>query len=207
MFLDFTGSDRRIAKDGYTKMWKLTRLLSLGAFCACCIARQGVAAEESWYVFFSVGSAPVFSRSYSVGESAKGLEVVLPFLRPNIDLLGIYLPVHKYKLLFGPVLNSIGDCTTNESNCAGSRMLALSGWKFFGQETGDGLFLRADVGPADVRRGSETNASTGFGLQVGTGVALPMSDEWRFIVGVNYFLRSSSTTTFQGASVSFGGMF
>ena len=156
---------------------------------------QASAEEEEWYTYWSFG----FSSNSHPGWVESGLNALEA--NPNaerveiaIDMLGFYWPIEE-KLILGFVISGTADALANTiiGNVQVNQYLyGASIMKFFGKETGDGLFLRGDLGFAKYSITNENafgtftqTSDTGSGLLLGIGYGIPVSEESRLLLSVN----------------------
>lgn len=173
------------------------------------------AKEESWYTYWSIGLA---NNSYT-----DELDTVLDELEslPGVDrteaafdLLGFYWPVQPKTILGFVVSGSfdkfdtpIGDLQINQY------LYAASAMHFFGRETGDGLFLRGDLGIAkasiDVNTtvvNAEETSDSGTGYLLGVGYGIPVSEESRILLSINISNKDIEGDDISVVTFNIGGL-
>jgi hypothetical protein len=178
----------------------------------CFGSSAAFADEEDWYTYWSIGMA---SHDYPAGlgslldtiESLPGVDRT----EIGIDMLGFYWPQAENRLL-GFVISGSADSfegpfSTMQIN---HYLYGVSGMKFFGQEIGDGFFVRGDVGLARIviTDGFSTTATsdTGFGYLLGAGYALPVSSESRILFGVNFSDKQVEGDSWKSMTFTVGGL-
>jgi hypothetical protein len=166
--------------------------------------------NESWYTLWGLGFGSA-SYSGSLGDVYEDAEDVAGADRSatvSMDILGFYWPLLGHKTMLGFVFNTAGDSIEfsngNEASISTS-MLGFSAHHFFGENIGDGWFVRGDVGLArasiDFEIGSDDYDDTsdaGLGLLIGGGYALPIGTETRLLVGL--YVRSVPELKFDSSS-------
>ena len=81
--------------------------------------------------------------------------------------------------------------------------------RFFGSEIGDGFFIRGDAGLAQIivkDDFSTTTSDRGFGYLVGVGYAIPVSDESRILVSVNFSDKRIEGDSWKSTTFMVGGL-
>lgn len=167
-------------------------------------------ANEDWYTLWGIGFG---SASYSgslgdIYEDSEDLAGADRSATVSMDILGFYWPLSGHKTMLGFVFNTAGDSIEfsngNEASISTS-MLGFSAHHFFGENIGDGWFVRGDVGIArasiDFEIGSDDYDDTsdaGLGLLIGGGYSLPIGTETRLLVGL--YVRSVPELKFDSSS-------
>lgn len=111
-----------------------------------------------------------------------------------MDILGFYWPLSGNKTMIGFVFNTAGDSieyTNGAETTVTTSMLGFSAHHFFGENIGDGWFVRGDVGLArasididNVYYDLDETTDFGLGLLVGGGYAMPIGEETRLLLGL-----------------------
>ena len=176
---------------------------------------QAFAEEEDWYTYWSFG--------FSNNTYSGGLDSLLDSLEAQpgvdraeiaIDMLGFYWPLQE-KLILGFVISGTADAfTTPVGNMQINQYLyGASLMKFFGKETGDGLFLRGDLGFAeasittDTAFGTLTSTSdTGMGMLFGVGYGIPVSEQSRVLLSINFSNKDIEGDNWSAVSFNVGGL-
>ncbi len=176
---------------------------------------QALAEEEDWYTYWSFG--------FSSNSYPGGLDSVLDALEAQpgvdrteiaLDMFGFYWPLQD-KVNIGFVISSSADAFTTPVGDLqiNQHLYAASVMKFFGKETGDGLFLRGDLGfaessiSADTLVGSLTATSdTGLGLLLGIGYGVPVSEESRVLLSVNVSNKDIEGDNWSAVTFNIGGL-
>ncbi|MDH5710649.1 MAG: hypothetical protein OEZ15_03155 [Gammaproteobacteria bacterium] len=177
---------------------------------------QAMAAEEDWYTYWSFGFA---NHSYP-GDIEAFLNIVdaVPGTTRTqiaIDILGFYWPVAE-KAILGFVISGtadgyvgglLGDYQLNQYLYGASIM------KFFGKETGDGFFLRGDLGFADANEVVSGSGVTlthsldgGMGILFGIGYGIPVSEESRILFSINIHNNDIENENWSAVSFNLGGL-
>ncbi|NOX76621.1 MAG: hypothetical protein GXP17_08450 [Gammaproteobacteria bacterium] len=171
-------------------MKKLTVLLVL--FFA---STSAYAAEENWYAYWAIGLVEhdypsELDSDLNQRESRPGVDRT----KMGIDMLGFYWPLANNRLL-GFVISGSGDRLSDSYGNSlqyNQYLYGISGMQFFGDEIGDGFYIRGDVGIAKVSRtidtsfGEVSTSETGYGYLIGIGYGIPISDETRILLSVNF---------------------
>lgn len=175
---------------------------------------QATAAEEDWYTYWSFGFA---SNSYpsELDTILNDLEALPGVTRTEIaiDMLGFYWPIAE-KTILGFVISGTADSfTTPVGNMQINQYLyGASIMKFFGRETGDGLFLRGDIGVAeasfteDVLFGGTYTLDGGMGTLIGVGYGVPVSEESRILFSINIHNNDIENENWSAVSFNIGGL-
>ena len=176
---------------------------------------QTFAEEEDWYTYWSFG----FSNNNYPGD----LDSLLDTLEAQpgvdraeiaIDMLGFYWPL-KEKMILGFVISGstdvfntpVGDVQINQ------RLLGASIMKFFGKETGDGLFVRGDLGFAEADITTDTavgtltaTSDTGLGFLLGVGYGIPVSEQSRVLLSINVSNKDIEGDNWSAVTFNVGGL-
>ncbi|MFC1589383.1 hypothetical protein ACFL3P_03830 [Pseudomonadota bacterium] len=176
---------------------------------------QAFAEEEDWYTYWSFG----FSSNSYPGELDALLDIVeaqpgVDRAEIAIDMLGFYWPIEE-KLILGFVISGTADAFTTPIGDMqiNQYLYGASIMKFFGKETGDGFFLRGDLGFAkasitfDDAFGSTTITSdTGTGILLGVGYGVPVSEESRILFSINVHNNDIEGEGYSAVSLNIGGL-
>ena len=177
---------------------------------------QAFAEEEDWYTYWSFG----FSSNSYPGWMDSGLNALEA--NPNverveiaIDMLGFYWPIQE-KLILGFVISGTADALTNTlvgNVQVNQHLYGASIMKFFGKETGDGLFLRGDLGFAEYSINNENafgtftkTSDTGTGILIGVGYGVPVSEQSRILFSINLHNNDIEGEGFSAVSLNIGGL-
>ena len=176
---------------------------------------QAFAEEEDWYTYWSFG----FSNNNYPG----GLDSALDTLEAQpgvdrveiaIDMFGFYWPLQD-KTILGFVISGTGDAfTTPVGDMQVNQYLyGASVMKFFGKEIGDGLFLRGDLGFAKASISTDTaygnltaTSDTGLGLLFGVGYGIPVSEESRVLLSINFSNKDIEGDNWSAVTFNVGGL-
>ena len=169
------------------------------------------AAEEDWYTYWAIGLADhdypgSFVPFLDSVESLPGVDRT----EMGIDSFGFYWPQTENRLLGFVVSGSadnfmspFGDVQINHY------IYGVSGMKFFGTEIGNGFFIRGDAGLAKiVITGGSTSISSdsGFGYLLGGGYAIPVSDESRVLLSINFSDKEIEGDSWKSVTFNVGGL-
>lgn len=192
------------------------------------------AEPESWYMFWSVG---VSDHQHDADVKAfvdNAEQQPGTFTHSEIasDAFGFYIPVMD-NTLFGVVLSGSSDiisrADTNEPDnlaelftefpyissvsdylTVRQTLYAASAMRFYGDEPGDGFFLRGDLGIARLVVTTELSSpikdSTGAGVLVGAGYGFPVSDETRILLSITYSYNEIDGHSYQAAAFRVSGL-
>jgi hypothetical protein len=177
----------------------------------CVSSSLAYADEEDWYTYWSIGMA---SHDYP-GDLDALLDSVdsLPGVdrtEIGIDMLGFYWPQSGNRLL-GFVISGSADSFDSPfvDMQVNQYLYGVSGMKFFGREIGDGFFIRGDVGIATISvqdSFSTTTSDPGFGYLLGAGFAIPVSNESRVMLGVNFSNKQVESDSWKSMTFTVGGL-
>lgn len=118
--------------------------------------------NESWYIFSSIGVAPI-EYAPSISESIQSFtgDASMKNLGISLDALGLYWPLKNNKSILGGVLGFIYENQKTQGVFSETPTTTITQWgtlkfwqysitasfmHFYGQNVGDGLFLRGDLG-------------------------------------------------------------
>lgn len=118
--------------------------------------------NESWYIFSSVGLAPI-EYAQSINESIESFtgETSMNNLGLSLDAVGIYWPLKNNKSILGGVFGLVYEKYNTQGTFSETPTTTITQWgtlkfwqysinasflHFFGQNVGDGIFLRGDLG-------------------------------------------------------------
>lgn len=157
--------------------------------------------NENWYTLWGFG----FSSAKYADKDQKVLDGLTNVTRTtvNVDVLGFYWPFNTHRTMQGVILNSVSDSFSDSSGrlTLSQSLIAYSVHHFFGQNIGDGWFLRGDIGIAQYSISfSNTSGSysttarseSGSGVLLGAGYAWPISMETRFLLTASIASRKVS---------------
>ena len=134
---------------------------------------QGI---ESWYLHFAVGYGKPFYAS-SLQEHLKH-----PVSR-SMDLVGVYWPLRGNHTILGGSVSAIVDQYTQQ------QLYSFSIMHFFNNVIGSGIFIRGDAGIAMLIGETEEYTGLGVGCLVGGGYSIPVSNETRITMNLQYGIR------------------
>ena len=164
---------------------------------------------ESWYFYFGFGYSKMFYPSgiqETIDELSK-LEDVnhLPLTWEIFGFYGHIMP----KTIGGIIFTSAGDrydrgerggIQINQFTFGGSII------HFVDRNFGNGIFIRADVGAANLGESDLTSKEDGFGLLVGSGWSIDLGGT-RILANANYTYRSFKSGAYHTLTISIGGLF
>jgi hypothetical protein len=179
--------------------------------------------NESWYIFSSLGIAPI-EYAPSINESIQSFtgENNMNNLGLSLDALGIYWPLKNNKSIFGGVLGLVYEDYKTQGVFSETPTTTINQWAnlkfwqysltasfmhFFGQNVGDGIFLRGDLGISSFSgtlnvsytannsdlQGENQDFSYEWGpsFLLGGGYSWPLSLSTRFMGTLSYSVKSS----------------
>ncbi len=167
---------------------------------------------EPWYTFWSLGISDHSNEAAleSFIDDARNMPGSFTHGEVATDTFGFYWPLHD-NILVGFVLSGtseiLSSLDTDEPDNWGEfftgfpyvdgasdylvvrqTLYAASAMRFYGDEPGDGFFLRGDAGVATLEIETELPSpikdDTGYGLLVGAGYGIPVSGESRLLIGI-----------------------
>lgn len=164
-------------------------------------ASQAIASQEKWYSYWSIG---ISDNTYpsdlqSTFDLAEDSE--LDRSEIAIDFVGFYWPIGNSNTIHGFVINGTSDTLSRNGNepelSFNTYLYSYSVMSYFGQEPGDGFYLRGDIGLAKGITTVDSSISSfssdsdwGNGFLFGVGYGIPVSSGSRVIIGLN---RTSKT--------------
>ncbi|MBC8210614.1 MAG: hypothetical protein H8E21_06055 [Gammaproteobacteria bacterium] len=176
---------------------------------------QVLGSDEDWYSYWSVG---ISDNTYPSGlQSTFDLAEEIGFdrIELSIDAFGFYWPIGKDETINGFVVSGTNDTISfNGSEFSLKTYLySYSVMHYFGQEPGDGFYLRGDVGftrgVATTVTSSGTSSSTsdwGNGFLLGVGYGIPVSSGSRVILGFSYTSKTIEDEKYTATMFSIGGL-
>jgi hypothetical protein len=166
---------------------------------------------ESWYLYFALG----YGEAYYPGilqEMMDRLSSIpeVSHVSISLEIPGIYWPLHNNKTILGMSLNGIADRyeVSGNSMQINQYFISFSSMHFLTGDIGDGLYIRGDAGLAWMNvqnsSGSSANSEAGYGLLVGGGYSLPVSNETRLTFNINYGIRQIESESYGALSINLG---
>ena len=190
------------------------KMLKIAAF-ALLLTLPSIAAadREDWYFMFNFGFAD-HNHPGDIDAAFDALETIPGVDRIEIamDLLGFYWPIAEQDTIIGFVINSSSDNLSDDFGndlSLNTYMYSVSGIHYFGQEIGDGFFVRGDFGIAYAEIDSNfgtAESDSGTGFLIGAGFALPVSSQSRLIFGINMADRSIEGESYKVTEFTIGGL-
>lgn len=173
--------------------------------------------NESWYALWGFGFSGVSYEDPTEAavnelEAAPGVHR----LTINIDIFGFYWPTSNHKSMYGLVVNSVTDRFVGPGGTLTflQYTLGFSFYSFFGQNVGDGWFLRGDVGPAWYRVEVDTtglkheeSSDIGVGVLGGGGYSFVIGDETRMPLGFYVTHRAAEGESAVSANLTLSLLF
>jgi len=171
-----------------------------------------LADSESWYTYWALGVSnsklpsgfeAVFDSYERAGGSRTGI---------GLDMLGFYWPMDNERTAIGFVITSSADAIEAQGNRfqLTQYTYGLSTMHFFGNEIGDGAFLRGDLGMArgviTADLGGDAASKWGYGTMVGAGYGWPISTGTRILLSLDYSVRRIESETYTSGRISVGGL-
>jgi hypothetical protein len=149
--------------------------------------------NESWYTLWGLGFSKTkykgdigdsFEDASSAGSRSTGIAM---------DLLGFYWPLSDQKTMIGVIINGSADSVKLDgvTDRITTTLLAFSVHHFFGQNIGDGFFVRGDIGFSSANieveesgfKWDKSSDST-LGVLFGGGYAWPINLDTRMLLGL-----------------------
>lgn len=198
--------------------------LRVGSFLLFLVMLPGDAhaERESWYTYWGLG----WSHIEYPGDSDNNLRDLpgVDSISVSVDTLGFYFPVNEHSnLLVGFIANGATErfvLSSSFSNSGQSEWIEISllqvGFSmlnFFGNEPGDGFFLRGDLGIAQSAIGTSSKIGVneksefGMGAILGFGYGVPVSAGTRILFNFNYSYKAIEDENYKITQVSVGGLF
>jgi len=179
--------------------------------------------NESWYIYASIGVAPI-DYAPSINESLESFtgENGMNNLGVSLEAFGAYFPLGNKKTLLGGVLGLVYENYKTSGQFNETPITVISQWAdlkfwqysitasamhFFGQNIGDGYFIRGDLGISSCSgtlnvsyttnggdlQGENQDFSYNWGpsFLLGGGYSLPFSLSTRLMFSLYYSSKSS----------------
>ena len=170
---------------------------------------------ESWYSYWSIGISDNTypSELQSIFNVAEDLGINRTEL--SIDALGFYWPIGNHETINGFVVSGTSDTLSSNGASVSLKtyLYSYSVMHYFGQEPGDGIYLRGDVGLAkgvatfNSSSGSFSGSSEwGNGFLFGIGYGIPVSSGSRVILGFSYTSKTIEDEKYAATMFSIGGL-
>lgn len=168
---------------------------------------------ENWYSYWAIGLASHNHPSdikniIDAAESIPGVERS----QGAIDMFGFYWPIDN-NTIGGFVISGSFDRLTDRFDDyfqINQYLYGASGMHFFGEEIGDGFFLRGDIGLArstfQSNFLSNDESDFGKGYLFGVGYGIPISWNTRFLISVNYSNKTIEGDNYASTSITVGGL-
>ncbi len=169
---------------------------------------------EEWYTLWGLGFSGVKYPS-DVQNSLDSLNG-LRHTTFNFDVLGFYWPWSNQHTMHGVIFNFVSDGyhDSTGSLTISQNLFAYSIHHFFGENIGDGWYVRGDVGIAvynitisDSSTTLTAQSENGFGILFGGGYAWPISSETRFLLGANVATRNVKESKISTLNLTAGWLF
>jgi len=171
-------------------------------------SRTGI---ESWYIHFALG----YGKAYYPDPLQQILDQLssipdVSHISLSIEIPSVYWPLSNNRTLLGGSFNGTGDRYELSGNSMqiNHYLLSFSALHFLTREAGDGLFIRGDIGIAWLNvqssPGGSSSSDAGFGLLIGGGYAIPVSDETRITLNLNYGARWVESESYGVLSITVG---
>jgi len=167
---------------------------------------------ESWYTYWAFGSASLgypdqLQQILDLAESQPGVNRS----KFTLDLFGFYWHVAPRTIL-GFIVNGASDHFDYQEQTfsINQYLYSLSTLHFTGKRFGKGLFLRSDLGIANIGvedpSGEQTLSKSGAGILLGTGWAIDFGGT-RLLLGLNLAVRRIEQKSYSVFNFSLGGLF
>ena len=168
---------------------------------------------ESWYSYWAIGLA---SHNYSddmenmidAAESIPGVERS----QGAIDMFGFYWPINNHSIGGFVISGSFDRLQDNFDDYfqINQYLYGASGMHFFGEEIGDGFFLRGDIGFSKSSFQSnflaDDESDYGSGYLLGVGYGIPISWNTRFLITVTYSNKTIEGDNYASSAITVGGL-
>lgn len=168
---------------------------------------------ESWYSYWAIGLA---SHNYSddmenmidAAESIPGVERS----QGAIDMFGFYWPINNHSIGGFVISGSFDRLQDNFDDYfqINQYLYGASGMHFFGEEIGDGFFLRGDIGFSKSSFQSnflaDDESDYGSGYLLGVGYGIPISWNTRFLITVTYSNKTIEGDNYTSSAITVGGL-
>lgn len=172
-----------------------------------------MAEREDWYFSFAFGLADhkhsgEFNDFFETADDFPGVDRY----EFAMDILGFHWPVEGQNTTVGFVINSSSDTLTDDFDndlSLYTYLYGVSGHHYFGNEIGDGFFVRGDVGFSRAVLsidGFGDSSESGTGFLLGGGFALPVSGQSRIIFAINISDRKIDGDSFKSTQLTVGGL-
>jgi len=161
--------------------------------------------NEEWYILFGGGFAGAAYQG-KFKDTVKAIDDLPGSTKRTGGLameLGVYFPTSSFKSMIGGNIELTGDGYSNETAAGdyrasiGQALVAISAYRFFGENIGNGWFIRGDLGVAKTTMileqpglSNQLTEKTGFGALFGGGYAIPCGTETRVLFFINMSGRS-----------------
>lgn len=170
-----------------------------------------LADEEDWYTYWAIGMADNdYPGALNADLNTLGSMPGVDRTETGFDFFGFYWPQSENRLLGFVVSGSSDNFKSSFSEARVSQNLfGVSGMKFFGQEIGDGFFIRGDAGIASITvedSFSKITSDPGFGFLLGAGYAIPVSSESRVLLAVNFSDKQVEGDSWKSMTFTVGGL-
>ncbi len=174
---------------------------------------QVAAAEvEDWYTYWSLGSA---SHTYDepLDSAVQAVDALPGVSRTEtaIDMLGFYWPMQNDKTAVGFVISGSADRLEDSWDYIQLNQYLYGGsvMHFFGEEIGDGVFLRGDLGISKlVVDSSVANiaSDSGTGILLGVGYGIKVSEGFRVLLSLTASNNNIDGHDYKSTAFRIGGL-
>lgn len=189
------------------------KLAGIAFFAATMFASPAMAEVESWYTYWSIGAANNTYPDYIQDDvDAWKASPAIAHTEIAIDMFGFYWPMKNNQTLIGFVINGSADrfSVGNEYVQLNTYLTSLSAMHYFGNEPGDGFFIRGDLGLTKgiyaTNSGTTSLGSNGTGALLGVGYGIAVSEDSRIILGLNLSSKTIGDEKYSTAAFSIGGL-
>lgn len=180
---------------------------------AALTSAPAMAEVESWYTYWGIGFAnhqhpDDLDDAFNAAESQPGVDR----FQLSLELLGFYWPMRDNRTLLGGIIDATTDALSDDYGNSlelNQYLYAFSAMHFFGEEPGQGFFVRGDIGfaRAVVTSSFGDDASDmGQGLLIGGGYGWPVSEESRLILNVTYSNKQIESESFGVTTFNIAGL-
>ena len=129
-----------------------------------------------------------------------------------IDMFGFYWPINNHSIGGFVISGSFDRLQDNFDDYfqINQYLYGASGMHFFGEEIGDGFFLRGDIGFSKSSFQSnflaDDESDYGSGYLLGVGYGIPISWNTRFLITVTYSNKTIEGDNYASSAITVGGL-
>ena len=193
-----------------TKHGLLTAALTLwlaGSF------QVAVAEVEDWYTYWSIGGAShTYDEPLDSAVQAADAWPGVSRTETAIDMFGFYWPMQNEKTAVGFVISGSADRLQDSWDHIQLNQYLYGGsvMHFFGEEIGDGVFLRGDLGfsklVVDTSVTNPESSDTGSGILLGVGYGIKVSEGFRVLLSLTASNNNIDGHDYKSTAFRIGGL-